>query len=239
MSRTLPLAALAALALSATPASAETRNYTITGFDRIRIDAPYAVTVSTNSGTFARASGSAAAIERVALRVESNTLIVGVDPGGWSGTPEREAGPVTIEVGTAGVAIATVNGAGSLKLAGVRGPEFALNMQGSGVAEVSGIEVDRLKVGVAGAGAARLAGRTQALTAILRGAGSIDASAVAAKDAVIGAEGPAVVRATVSGTARVDASGVASVVLDGAPGCQSKTVGTATVTGCRAQVGSR
>lgn len=239
MSRFLALAACAAALLPAGPALAETRSFTITGFDRVRIDGPYAVSVSTDSSTFARATGSAAAIDRLSLRVENNTLIVSVDPGGWSSTPEGQAGPVQIEVGTANLAIATVNGSGTLKVDRVRRPEFALNLQGSGMADVRGIEVDRLKVGVAGAGSARLAGRALAMTAILRGAGSIDASDVAAKDAVIGAEGPAVVRATVTGTARVDATGVASVVLAGDPGCQSKTSGTATVSGCREQVGRR
>lgn len=240
MSR-LPLAfsACAAVAFLAAPAAAETRNYTVSGFDRVRIDGPYAVSVTTGSGTFARATGSAAAIDRLWLRVESNTLIVSVDPGGWSSTPEGRAGPLDIEVGTAGLAVATINGAGSLKVDRVQGPEFALNMQGSGMADIRGIDVDRLKVGVAGAGSARLAGRALALTAILRGAGGIDASGVAAKDAVIGAEGPAVVRATVTGTAKVDATGVASVVLAGDPGCLSRTSGTASVSGCREQVGRR
>jgi hypothetical protein len=236
----LPARALCALAATlASPAVAETRNYTITSFDRVRIDGPYAVTVRTNSGSFARATGSAAAIDRLRVRVEGTTLIVGTDPGGWGGYPGDQAGPVTLEVGTANLSLATVNGAGSLTVGDIRGSDFALNMQGSGVATVQRVDVDRLKVGVAGAGSARLGGRALALTAIVRGAGVIDASGVSARDAVIGAEGPAAVRATVSGTARVDASGVASVTLDGSPGCQSKTTGTATVSGCRDQVGRR
>ena len=239
MTRSLALAICAAAAAAASPASAETRSYTITNFDRVRVDGPYAVTVRTNSGSFARATGSAAAIDRVRVRVEGTTLIVGTDPGGWGGYPGSQAGPVTLEVGTANLAIATVNGAGSLTVGDIRGPEFALNMQGSGVATVQRVEVDRLKIGVAGAGSARLGGRALAMTAIVRGAGVIDASGVSARDAVIGAEGPAVVRATVSGTARVDASGVASVTLDGSPSCQSRTTGTAIVSGCREQVGRR
>jgi len=240
MSRILaPALLLLSLPAVSQPAAAATRNYTITSFDRVRIDGPYAVSVTTNSASFARATGSAAAIDRLSLRVESNTLIVSVDPGGWSGTPDAQAGPVTVEVGTGNLAIATVNGAGSLKVDNVRGLEFALNMQGSGMAVIGGLDVDRLKVGVAGASSARLSGRARNLTAILRGAGSIDASGVQANDAVIGAEGPAVVRAQVSGTVKVDASGVAAVILSGDPGCQTKTNGTATVSGCREQVGRR
>lgn len=239
MIRTLALALVAVTAGLATPAAAETRSYTITGFDRVRIDGPYSVTITTGSGSFARATGSAAAIDRVKIRVEGTTLIVSVDPGGWGGNPDGPAGPVTVEAGTANLSIATVNGAGSLTVSDIRGLEFALNMLGSGVANIQRLDVDRLKIGVAGAGSARVTGRALNLTAIVRGAGSIDASGLAARDAVIGAEGPAVVRATVDGTAKVDASGVATVTLDGNPGCQSKTVGTATISGCREQVGRR
>ncbi|WP_114227345.1 MULTISPECIES: GIN domain-containing protein [Sphingomonas] len=238
MIRFLPLAALLAAGLAA-PAAAETRSYTITSFDRVRIDGPYTVTITTNSGSFARATGSAAAIDRVKVRVEGTTLIVSVDPGGWGGSPDGPAGPVAIEAGTGNLAIATVNGAGSLTASDIRGPEFALNMQGSGIATIQRLDVDRLKIGVAGAGSARLGGQALNLTAIVRGAGSIDAAGVNAHDATIGAEGPALVRATVSGTAKVDATGVAAVTLAGDPGCQSKTTGTATITGCREQVGRR
>lgn len=238
MMRRLLLALILCAGLAA-PAAAETRSYTITSFDRVRIDGPYAVTITTNSGSFARATGTAAAIERVKVRVEGTTLIVSIDPGGWGGAPDGQAGPVSIEAGTGNLAIATVNGAGSLTVSGIRGPEFALNMQGSGIASIQRLEVDRLKIGVAGAGSARLSGQAINLTAIVRGAGSVDASGVLVHDAVIGAEGPAVVRATVSGTAKVDSTGVASVTLDGDPGCRSKTTGAATITGCREQVGSR
>lgn len=237
MIRFIALAALAATL--AAPAAAETRSYTVSGFDRVRIDGPYAVSVTTNSGSFARATGSAAAIDRVKIRVEGTTLIVSVDPGGWGGTPEGAAGPVTVEAGTANLAIVTVNGAGSFKASGIRGPDFALNLQGSGSADVRGLDVDRLKIGLAGAGSARVGGKALALTALVRGAGVIDASQLSARDAVLGAEGPAVLRADVSGTAKVEAAGVATVTLTGDPGCQSKTSGTATIDGCREQVGRR
>jgi len=41
------------------------------------------------------------------------------------------------------------------------------------------------------------------------------------------------VRANVSGTAKVDALGLAAVTLAGSPSCTVKTQGSSTVTGCR------
>ena len=69
-----PLAAL--LAVFAQPAFAATRNFTVTSFDRIRVEAPYQVTLATNRSPFARAEGTATALDAVDLRVEGRTLIL-------------------------------------------------------------------------------------------------------------------------------------------------------------------
>ncbi|MCW3797897.1 DUF2807 domain-containing protein [Sphingomonas sp. BN140010] len=232
MNRALVSAILLALA-AATPAGAATRSYTVTSFSRVRVEGPYAVAIQTNRGPFARATGDAAALDRVKLRVEGTTLVVSADPGGWGGYPGAPAGPVRIEAGTAVVASAVVNGAGSLDIDRVRGLEFGLNIQGSGVAGIADVQVDRLRIGLAGSASVRVEGKALALTAVVRGPGSLDATGLPVRDAVIGAEGPAVVKASVSGTAKVDAAGLAAVQLNGNPSCQLKVVGTATVDGCR------
>ena len=66
MTYRLPLLVFAALAASV-PASAAERNFTVTGFDRIRIDGPYRVRLTTGVAPFAKASGSAAALQGVSI----------------------------------------------------------------------------------------------------------------------------------------------------------------------------
>ena len=46
----------------ASPVGAANRNYGITSFEKVRIEGPYKVTLSTGVAPFARASGSPAAI---------------------------------------------------------------------------------------------------------------------------------------------------------------------------------
>jgi len=232
MNRALAFAFVLAFA-AATPADAATRSYTITSFTRVRVEGAYAVAISTNRGPFARATGDQAALDRVKVRVEGTTLVVSADPGGWGGYPGQPTGPVRIEAGTPDITAATVNGTSSLDIDRVRGLEFGLSLQGSGLARIADAEADRLKVALSGSGSVRVAGKALALTAIVRGSGSLDATGLAAKDAVIGAEGAAVVRATVAGSAKVDAAGVAAVELTGSPTCRTKVIGTATVSGCR------
>ena len=86
-------AALAALLLVAAPAMAATRSYSVTSFDRIRVDGPYQLMLKTNVAPFARAAGSQQALDAVSIRVEGRTLIVRADEGGsWGGYPGQQPG---------------------------------------------------------------------------------------------------------------------------------------------------
>ena len=232
----LPLLAmllLASIPASSDAATATTRNYSVTSFDRIRIDGPYRVALKTNVAPFARASGSPLSLDGLSITVEGRTLVVRSGSGGWGGYSGENRGPVTIEVGTPDLKNAWVNGAGALSIDRVRGLSFDLAIQGSGVTQIDRVEVDQLKAGISGSGSARLTGSAARLTATVRGTATFDGDARMVKDAVIGAEGPSSVRATVSNSAKVDALGLATVTLSGAPACTVKAHGSATVTGCK------
>lgn len=231
----LPILAL--LALASLPATAAApvaqRNYSVTSFDRIRVDGPYEVRLKTNIAPFARASGSQASLDGVSVRVEGRTLIVRPSSGGWGGYPGENRGPVTIEVGTHDLGTAWLNGAGTLIIDKIKGLGFDLAIQGSGSARIDSADIDQLKLGISGAGSTRIAGRAANMTATVRGTSSLDAEGLTVKDAVIGAEGPAIVRATVTNAAKVDALGLAAVTLAGKPACTVNAKGSASVTGCK------
>lgn len=231
----LPLLALIALASLPAVAAAPTtkRNFAVTGFDRVRIDGPYQVQLRTNVAPYARASGTQASIDGLSVQVQGRTLVVRSGSGGWGGYPGEGRGPVTIEVGTHELVAAYVNGAGSLDIDKVRGLSFSVDINGPGMARIEAADVDQLKVGITGAGTARLAGQAKNLTAIVRGTSSFEADGLEATDAVIGAEGPSIVRVAVRNSAKVDATGLASVTLSGNPACSVKAQGSANVVGCK------
>lgn len=232
--RMRPAAFAALLLIAAAPAGAATRNYSVTSFDRIRVDGPYQVALKTNVAPFARASGAQASIDALSIRVEGRTLIVRADSSsGWGGYPGEGRGPVTIEIGTHDLTNAWINGAGALSIDRVKGLNFDVTVLGSGTARIDAAHVDHLRVGLSGAASSRIAGRALKLTATVRGTSSLDAESLAVKDAVIAADGPATVRASVSGSAKVDALGLAAVTLAGTPSCTVKSHGSATVTGCK------
>lgn len=227
------LAVLMALAAAA-PVNAAERRYSVTDFDRIRVDGPFNVKLVTRSSPFARAqAGSQAALDRLKIDVQGRTLVIRADKSAWGGYPGDPAQPVEISVGTHGLTSAWVNGSGSVAIDRVRGLKFDLAVEGSGSGSIAQAEIDDLRVRFAGTATGQVSGKAPKFSAHIRGASSLDASGLAVKDAVIAAEGPANISASVSSSAKIDAYGTAQVKLEGRPACTSRIYGSASVTGCK------
>ena len=151
--RTFLFAFAATLTLAA-PADAASRNFGITSFTKVRVDGPFKVMLATGVAPFARASGSAAALDRVAVEVRGDTLVVHSNVSSWGGYPGANSGPVEVSVGTHDLTNAWLNGAGSLAIDRVKGLSFALSVQGSGAAEIADVEADRMILASSAAAAA-------------------------------------------------------------------------------------
>jgi hypothetical protein len=229
----LVLASLPAPSALGAAAPATQRTYSITSFDRIRVDGPYKVTLKTNVAPFARANGTAASIDGVSIKVEGRTLVIRAGSSTWGGYPGQGSGPVTIDVGTHDLNVVYINGPGALDIDRVKGLSFDLWIQGAGVARIDQVDVDQMKVGISGAGTSRLSGRVAKLTASVRGTSSFEADGLQVKDAAIVVEGPSTFRTQVINSAKVNAYGLASVILAGNPACTVKAHGSANVAGCK------
>jgi len=223
---------LAALALLAVPAQAATRNFGVEGFDRIRVDGPFKVKLTTGVAPFAKATGSAIALERVALDLQGRTLVVHVNQSSWGGSPGAAPGPVEIALGTHELSGAAVNGSGSLEINRITGLKFDLSVQGSGDAMVGTSDVDQLRITLFGNASTTVSGRAATLTAFQRGITSLNAGGLTIKDATIGAEGGSTTSAAVTNSAKITASGSATVTLTGNPSCTVRANGSASVSGC-------
>ena len=228
----LLLAAVAGLS-AVSPASAATRSFTITGFERIRVDGPYQVTLTSNVAPFARATGSPAALDALTVKVEGRTLVIRTGASGWSSTPSRPSGPVEIAVGTHQIGSAHLNGSGSLDISEVRGLAFDFSLQGSGAVTIRKVAVDRLKAIASGTGKVELAGKAELASLYVRGSSSLDGTALTVKAATIGVDGSSSLKVNAVDTAKVEAQGPSIVQLSGRPACTVRTQGSAEVTGCR------
>ena len=226
----LHLLGLAAAVSLAAPAGAATRNYTVTGFEKIRVDGPYRVKLTTGVAPFATASGSTAALDSVSVEVVGRTLIVRRKAASANGAA---SGPVSISVGTHELSAAWLNGSGGLAIDSVKGQAFALGVTGSGAAEVGKLTVDRLQVSVSGSAAVGLGGAAEAGTFSVSGPSSLQALELKTKAATISAEGASTTRLTATETAKVNARGLAVVELAGEPACTIRPTSSAEVQGCR------
>jgi hypothetical protein len=229
--RTFLFAAFALSALAA-PACGATRNFGVSSFTKIRVDGPYKVTIATGVPVFARASGTAAAIDRVAVEVRGDTLVVGSNPS-WGGFPGIDPGPVEVSVGTHDLTNASLIGAGSLAIDKVKGLTFVLSIQGSGAGEIADANADQLTVNLDGSANAKLSGRAGKLTVLARGLSTLNAAGLTTPNAAISADGTATVDTKVTETARIDAWGPATIRLSGQPSCTVKVTGSVTVSGCK------
>jgi hypothetical protein len=229
----LPFVAVTALAFAA-PADAATRNFGVSGFDRIRVEGPFKVKLTTGVAPFANASGgSPVALDSVTIDVQGRTLVVRSNRSSWSGYPGEAKGPVEISIGTHELTSATLNGSGSLAIDKAKGLSFDLAVQGAGSASIGSVAVDQLKVGISGTASATIAGKAPKVTMIVRGISALDASGLQSKDAVIGAQGSATVRANVTNSVKIDTQGPATIEIAGNPACTIKAAGSATINGCR------
>ncbi|WP_300973397.1 DUF2807 domain-containing protein [Sphingomonas sp. LHG3406-1] len=228
MTRFLALFLLAAT----TPVAAAglPRNYSVTSFDRVRVEAPYAVTLTTGKAPSARAEGQASAIDAIDLRVEGRTLIVRRRSGfGYEGS----GSPVRIAVSTPDLKSALLVGAGSLSIDRMSGLSIDLAMQGSGTLSVGAVTADRVSATAQGTGSLSLAGRTKSANYLTRGLASLAAGSLAADELILATDGAGAVRVAARDRATITASGTVQVQVDGNPACIVKASGSVTVSGCR------
>lgn len=227
MTRILPLALLAFAA--AAPAAAAERTYSVTDFDRVQVDGPYRVTLTTGRGSAARAEGSTEALEQVAIDVQAGTLRIRRNRSAWGGYPAADVGPVAVTLTTRDLRNAVVIGSGSLDVDRAKGLRVDLSVSGSGRLRVADVEADNLVVGLLGGGRIAVAGRARQLRAVIQGSGDLDAPGLTADDAQIASETAGNVVVGVAKTAKVTAAGPGDVEILGSPACTVQAKGSGRV----------
>lgn len=229
--------ALLAFVLMDTPAFAQgfggdTRNYTVRGFERIRIDGPVRVELETGVPPYARAVGDQDAARNIDVRVNGETLVVSWSQSGRRGFRSEKNGPVTLKVGTRRIEQAWVNGAGQLDIDRVEIRKFGLSVVGAGGASIGEIEVDTLDVGVGGAANVTIAGEAKEATFVVRGMSVLEAMGIEVRDLTLGVEGPSFARVLATGQLELDAIGAVDIEIEGGPACTVRAQGPARITGC-------
>jgi len=227
MIRILP--AFCALAGLAAPAGAADRNYSVTDFDRVVVEGPYAVQLTIGGPSRAVASGTQDALDRITVDVQGQTLRIRRNRSAWGGTPGADVGPVTIRLATRALRSARLIGPAILEVDGVRGLAVLFSVEGSGRIRATNIAADTLSLGLLGSGGLDLSGTAKALTADFQGTGTVEASRLIAQNARVTTTTVGTVALTVNGPAAVTANGLGDVAIFGRPACTVTGLGAAQV----------
>ena len=220
---------LLSLALAGSPALAASRSYTVIGFDRIRVDGPFDVTVRAGLSPSASATGSTDALDRISIAVQNSTLIIRPDNSAWGGYPGAPTGKVEVAVTATNLSSAVLAGSGRLSIDRVRGDALDLGLGGAGMLSVGLIDVGKLSVMLAGAGNASLTGHADDGRLIVRGAGNIAADGLTIRHAEIVSAGAGTITVTATETAKVTAAGNGDVTVRGKAECTVNATGTGNV----------
>ena len=216
------------LALSPAPTLAAERNYSVTDYDRIRIEGPYEVTLATGTSSRARAFGDQAALDRITIEVQAGMLKIHPNRSAWGGNPGAQSGPVKIELGTRALKGVAIVGSSRLAIDTVRGIKVDLSVSGSGRLDVAAVHVDSLVLASVGAGTVALGGTAKQLRATVQGSAALEAETLRTDDAVLSAETSGKIAFRADRTARIAANGLGEVRIAGTADC--------TVTGSAADV---
>jgi|SRR5882757_839458 len=212
--------------LIAGPASAAERSYAIGNFDRIRVEGPFDVRLTTHEPPGARAQGDPRTTDDLDIRVEGMTLIVRAGAGGWGERPgASDTRAPVILVSTLLIRSATVIGGGQLAITGpVKGQRIDLQLTGSGGLDVSGLDADQLNATLLGSGNIKLVGRAAKVRLLTSGQGVIDAVPLSAGDLIVRLDGTGETRATARFTANVTTTGIGAATIYGDAACTVKAM---------------
>lgn len=216
--------------LTAAPALAADRSFSVTSFSRVRVVGPVTVEIVTGGSPNARAQGDRIGIDRLRIETSGDTLMIGIDRNTWVGdSPEGANMRAVVYIAAPRIEALSVIGAGDISIDRVTGARFGLIVTGAGRAKIARIDVDQLTVGINGVGSATLAGKAKQARIRSQGEGEIDAAALAADDADVSLIGAGEIRLTANRSARNVLKGSGRIVIEGSPSCTGANEGSGEV----------
>jgi hypothetical protein len=227
MKRALAFLSLVAAAM---PSAAAERRYSLTDFDRVLIEGPIQVRLTTGLPTSGSAAGSQQSLDSISVEVQGSTLHVRPNRSSWGGYPGGARPPSpSVTIAARGLRAATVNGSGSLAIDKARGLRLDLTLTGSGGIAIGAVDVDNLGVTMIGAGKVSLAGRAKQARIIVQGSGELAAPALRVDDVQATIETAGNVALTAVRSAKVKSTGAGDVTIAGSAACTVEALGSGAV----------
>ncbi|MBB4609965.1 GIN domain-containing protein [Sphingomonas yabuuchiae] len=199
--------------LIAAPAFAAERRVDLSSFDKLRVEGPFRVTMTTAPSPRGTLSGDGAALRQVEAQVMGSTLVVRRSGGGDA--------PVTLALAAPPLSGVTVIGGAQVTVQAMKGNALTLSVTGTGEARIGRADGDQLTAMLFGP--ARLTiegGRVGKARLAANGPASIAADTLEAGDLTVTLDGPGEIAARARYTAAVANGGLGKVAVAGTPKCR-------------------
>ena len=206
------------------------RSYSVTSYDRVRVEGGLSVTLVTDVSPFARAKGKAADMDGLSIAMNGRTLVIRQSVANRQRS--NNLGPVTIEIGTPAIRQVWVNGSGTLDIDRVEGLEFDAAVNGAGRLRIGSVEADNFELLLNGAASAEVEGRVESGIIVVRGVSTLRGSGLNIEQVTLGVDGPGYVELGVSEQAEIDSVGAGTITIAGSPACTTRLSGPTSLTGC-------
>jgi hypothetical protein len=215
------------LLTAAAPVLAAERSFPVGPFQVVSASGAEDITIVTGKAVSVVASGAERDLDRLAIRVENNTLKIGHEKGNWSNWSNDS---VKIRVTMPALHGLRMSGSGNITADSGGGPAFAISASGSGDARIDRINSPADRITTSGSGDVTATGKCSTIDIGISGSSNIDAGALQCSDAEVKISGSGDVKVHASGKANIRISGSGDVIVAGGARCQSRTSGSGDVT---------
>jgi hypothetical protein len=221
-----PFAILLTTLIAASPALAAERRFPVTGFEKVVLSGSPDVDVRVGPAPSVVATGEAADLDRLDIKVENGALVIGTKPGSWSWSSRKG---VYIAVTTPAISAATISGSGDMKVDRVKGGPFAGRVSGSGDLTLPALSVTTLSLSISGSGTVTAAGTCSSGEIRVTGSGDVDAAGLTCGTLTAAVTGSGDVEARVTQTADLRVTGSGNITTAGGARCTTSTTGSGTI----------
>lgn len=216
----LPIVLAALLPLTSAEAAAPEieRRVDLSSFQKLRVEGPFLVTLTTGPSPRGMLSGETEALRGVETRLSDGTLVVRRIAG--DGASSR-GGPVTLTLTAPPLSAITVIGGAQVTADAMRGAAMTLSITGAGEIRVDRAEGDQLNATLLGpAKLTIIGGRVTKARLLANGPVALAADGLEAGDLVVTLEGPGEIGARARYTATVTNGGLGRVTVEGTAKCR-------------------
>lgn len=202
---------IALAALLSHPAQAAERRWPVGSVERLRVEVPVTVHVTTGGGNGVRATAAnRATLDALDLRVDGATLTIRAP----RGSPTAELFIATPRLDTLALFAPA-----SVTVDTLRGGRAGVSVSGAGDVTIARVDADTFTATLVGEGTITAAGRAAEVRLAGNGPGTIDTTRLSADRVAVQAAGDIIVRTAARSTAQVTAGPDAQVVIAGRPQC--------------------